>query len=56
MTDPSSNNPKTTITPFLSVRNSARAVEFYKSGFGATELLHIEGAHISILRCGHSSL
>jgi PhnB protein len=27
----------TTIAPFLSVRNGAKAIEFYKSAFGATE-------------------
>jgi PhnB protein len=32
----------TTIAPFLSVRNSAKAVEFYKSAFGAMELLRVE--------------
>src|SRR5205823_13676289 len=33
---------KTTIAPFLSVRNGARAVEFYKAAFGASELFRIE--------------
>jgi PhnB protein len=46
MMDPSSNNPadktKTSIAPFLSVRNSAKAVDFYKSAFGAIELLRVE--------------
>jgi PhnB protein len=32
----------TTIAPFLSVRNSAKAVEFYKFAFGAIELLRLE--------------
>lgn len=32
----------TTIAPWLSVRNSARALEFYKSAFGATELFLLE--------------
>jgi PhnB protein len=32
----------TTIAPSLSVRNGARAVEFYKSAFGATELFLME--------------
>ena len=32
----------TTIAPWLSVRHSARAVEFYKSAFGATELFRLE--------------
>jgi PhnB protein len=30
------------IAPWLSVRNSARAVEFYKSAFGATEAYRME--------------
>ena len=33
---------KTTIAPMLSVRNGARAVEFYKAAFGAVELLRVE--------------
>ena len=30
-----------TISPWLNVRNGARAVDFYKSAFGATELFRI---------------
>ena len=30
------------IAPLLSVRNGARAVEFYKSAFGATEVFRVE--------------
>jgi PhnB protein len=30
------------VAPMLSVRHGARAVEFYKSAFGATEVFHIE--------------
>ena len=33
---------KTSIAPMLSVRNGARAVEFYKAAFGAGELFRIE--------------
>jgi PhnB protein len=33
-----------TIAPWLSVRNSAQAVEFYKAAFGATEVLRLEGS------------
>ena len=33
----------TSIAPWLSVRNSARAVDFYKSAFGATEVFRLEG-------------
>lgn len=32
----------TTIAPWLSVRNGARAVDFYKSAFGATEVFRME--------------
>lgn len=35
---------KTAIAPMLSVRNGARAVEFYKTAFGAVELYRIDGA------------
>jgi PhnB protein len=31
-----------TIAPFLSVRNGAQAVEFYKSAFGATEVFRLD--------------
>jgi len=34
---------RTTIAPWLSVRESARAVDFYKSAFGAAELFRLEG-------------
>ncbi len=30
------------VAPWLSVRNGARAVEFYKSAFGAREVFHLE--------------
>jgi PhnB protein len=33
---------KTTIAPLLSVRNGAKAVEFYKVAFGAAELLRVD--------------
>jgi PhnB protein len=33
---------QTTIAPWLSVRKSAKAVEFYKAAFGATEPFRIE--------------
>ena len=40
------------ITPWLSVRNGARAVGFYKAAFGAIEVYHVEdpsGAVVSRL-------
>ena len=37
------------ITPWLSVRNSARAVDFYKSAFGATEIYRLDGPKGSVV-------
>jgi PhnB protein len=34
---------ETSIAPMLSVRNGARAVEFYKAAFGAVELFRMDG-------------
>lgn len=31
------------VTPYLSVRNASSAIEFYKKGFGATELMRLPG-------------
>jgi PhnB protein len=42
----------TTVAPMLSVRNAARAVEFYKAAFGAVEVYRVEdpsGAVVSRL-------
>jgi PhnB protein len=42
----------TSVAPMLSVRNGARAVEFYKAAFGATEVFRLEspdGAVVSRL-------
>ena len=39
----------TSIAPMLSVRNGARAVEFYKSAFGATERFRIDAADGSVV-------
>ena len=33
---------RTSLAPWLSVRGSARAVEFYKSAFAAVEVYHLE--------------
>lgn len=38
----SGNDQKTAIAPMLSVRNGARAIEFYKTAFGARELFRID--------------
>src|SRR3954453_10529537 len=46
-----------TIAPMLSVRNGARAVEFYKAAFGAIELYRVEdpsGAVVARLSVDHA--
>jgi len=60
MTDKPQNNSDqdTRLAPMLSVRNGARAVEFYKTAFGAQELFRIEspdGAVVAELSVGRSS-
>jgi PhnB protein len=40
---------RTSVTATLSVRDWARAVEFYKSGFGARELYRVEGGGVAQL-------
>lgn len=40
---------KTSIAPMLSVRKGAKAVEFYKRAFGATELFRIDDASGSVV-------
>ena len=40
----------TTIAPWLSVRNGAGAVEFYKSAFGATEVFRMDGGGSVVAR------
>jgi len=42
MSEQNTSAPKTALAPMLSVRNGAKAVEFYKNAFGATELFRIE--------------
>jgi PhnB protein len=45
---------KTSISPMLSVRNGAKAIEFYKAAFGAAELFHVgdENAVVARLSVG----
>ncbi len=53
----SAKNPKPSLSPMLSVRNGAKAVEFYKAAFGAGELFRIEnesGAVVARLSVGES--
>jgi PhnB protein len=48
---------KSSIAPMLSVRNGAKAVEFYKAAFGANELFRIEddnGAVVAQFSLGES--
>lgn len=40
----------TIIAPWLSVRHGARAVDFYKSAFGATELFRMDGGDSVVAR------
>ena len=35
-------HPKTSISPMLSVRRGAQAIEFYKAAFGATEAFRVD--------------
>jgi PhnB protein len=51
MTKPAAESKKlkTTLAPMLSVRRGARAVEFYKSAFGATELFKLESEDGSVV-------
>ena len=53
----STKNQKTSISPMLSVRNGAKAVEFYKVAFGAGELFRLEdegGEVVARLSVGES--
>jgi PhnB protein len=49
-------DPKTSIAPMLSVRGGAKAVEFYKAAFGASELFRLEndGSVVAQLSVGSS--
>ena len=40
---------KTSIAPMLSVRNGAKAADFYKAAFGARELFRIDGEGGSVV-------
>lgn len=42
-----------TATPYLSVRNAAQAIEFYKQAFGATETMRFAGPDGKI---GHAEI
>src|SRR6516225_4258026 len=48
--DAMTKSPSTvSVAPWLSVRNGARAVKFYKSAFGAMEVYHVEDASGSVV-------
>jgi PhnB protein len=50
-------NHRPSVAPMLSVRNGAKAVDFYKAAFGATEIFRIEspdGAVVAHLAIGVS--
>lgn len=54
---PSTSEKYATLAPFLSVRNGAKAVEFYKAALGATELFRLDdgsGAVVARLGIGDS--
>jgi len=42
-------HPKTSIAPMLSVRKGAKAVEFYKDAFGATEAFRMDAPDGSVV-------
>ena len=53
-----SSHLKPTVAPMLSVRNGAKAIEFYKAAFGAEELFRLEspdGAVVAQLSVGESN-
>src|SRR5262245_62772353 len=45
----SSGGFRTSVTATLSVRNWARAIDFYKAAFGASELFRVEGGGVARL-------
>ncbi len=45
----SAKDQKTAIAPMLSVRNGAKAIEFYKAAFGAGELFRIDGENGTVV-------
>lgn len=44
-----SSSPPYTIAPWLSVRKSAQAMDFYKRAFGATEVFRLDGPDGSVV-------
>ena len=55
LTSDNATDRKTSIAPMLSVRNGAKAIEFYKAAFGAAELFRLDaesGAVVARLSVG----
>jgi len=48
-TSQSAKDQKTTISPMLSVRNGAKAVEFYKTAFGAVEIFRLDSENGTVV-------
>jgi PhnB protein len=42
-------DPRVVLSPLLSVRNGLRAIEFYKSAFGADELFRVDDGHEAVV-------
>ena len=40
---------RSSIAPWLSVRDGAKAAQFYKTAFGATEVYHLDGPNGSVI-------
>jgi PhnB protein len=49
---PSANGFQTSVTATLSVRNWARAMDFYKAAFGASEVYSVPGGGVARLSVG----
>jgi PhnB protein len=47
---PSTPDKYATLAPFLSVRDGARAIDFYKAAFGAKELFRMDDGSGSVVR------
>jgi PhnB protein len=44
------------ITPYLAINNAAKAIEFYKQAFGASEMFRLEGPDGTVGRAAHLRL
>jgi len=41
------------VTPYLTIKGAAKAIEFYKQAFGATEIMRLEGPNGTV---GHAEI